>query len=38
MNLIIKKLSGIYNILKFKFHKIKVGKGLRVLGSIGLDV
>ena len=38
MNTIIKKLSGIYNILKFKIHQIEVGKGLRVLGSIGLDV
>lgn len=38
MNILIKKLSGIYNILKFKIHQIKVGKRLRVLGSIGLDV
>lgn len=38
MNKIQKKISGLYNILCFKFNNIKFGKRLRVLGSIGLDI
>lgn len=38
MNIIQKKISGIYNILYFKFNNIKFGKRFRVLGNIGLDI
>ena len=37
MNIIFKKIFGIYNIIKFKINKIKFGKELRVIGDIGLD-
>lgn len=38
MNFLIKKITGIFNILRFKYNKIEYGKNLRVLGDIGLDI